>query len=123
VVHVPDIDAVVGGDVAYNGIHCWLAQSDRDKRQAWIASVDMIAALRPKIVVAGHRDPRASDDDVTAMLDATRTYIRDFDALVSECRTPAELIERMLVRHGNLGNPYTLWVAAAGVSKQLGLPA
>src|ERR1700677_712011 len=32
VVYIPDIDAVVGGDVAYNGIHCWLARTDHAKR-------------------------------------------------------------------------------------------
>jgi glyoxylase-like metal-dependent hydrolase (beta-lactamase superfamily II) len=119
VVHVPDLDAVVGGDVAYNGIHCWLAQTDHEKREGWIASLDTIAALNPKIVVAGHKAPDARDDDPPAILSATKTYIRDFDKLVTESRTPQELIDKMMQLHGERGNPYTLWTAADGVSQQL----
>jgi glyoxylase-like metal-dependent hydrolase (beta-lactamase superfamily II) len=119
VVHVPDIDAVVGGDVAYNGIHCWLAQTDHEKRVGWLASLDRIAALKPRILVAGHKDPAARDDDPSAILDATRTYIRDFDRFVPESRAPEDLIDKMMRIHGERGNPYTLWTAAFGVSKQL----
>jgi glyoxylase-like metal-dependent hydrolase (beta-lactamase superfamily II) len=119
VVHVPEIDAVVGGDVAYNGIHCWLAQTDHEMRKGWIASLDRIAALKPRILVAGHKDPDARDDDPDAMLAATKTYIRDFDRFVSQSRTPEDLIDKMMQIHGERGNPYTLWTAAFGVSKQL----
>ncbi len=34
VLHVPQLDAVVGGDVVYNGIHCWLAQTDAENAPA-----------------------------------------------------------------------------------------
>jgi glyoxylase-like metal-dependent hydrolase (beta-lactamase superfamily II) len=121
VVHVPDLDAVVGGDVAYNGIHCWLAQTDHEKREQWIASLDTIAALNPKIVVAGHKDPQARDDDPPAILAATKTYIRDFDRAVTQSHTPKELIDTMMQLHGERGNPYTLWTAAEGVAEQLGV--
>jgi glyoxylase-like metal-dependent hydrolase (beta-lactamase superfamily II) len=120
VVHAPDLDAVVGGDVAYNGIHCWLAFTDRDKRERWLAALDIIESLKPKTLVAGHKDPRARDDDPPAILDATRQYIRDFETSVSESATPQELIEKMMQLHGDRGNPYTLWVAADGVKDQLG---
>lgn len=92
-----------------------------DKREGWIASLDTIAALNPKIVVAGHKDPEARDDDPEAILTATKTYIRDFDKAVNESRTPEELIDTMMRLHGERGNPYTLWAAAAGVSQQLGV--
>lgn len=120
VVYAPDLHAVAGGDVAYNGIHCWMAQTDHQKREAWLAALDVIAALEPKTLVAGHKDPSARDDDPPAILDATRTYIGDFDAAVAESSTEQELIEKMMRLHGERGNPYTLWVAADGVKNQLG---
>jgi glyoxylase-like metal-dependent hydrolase (beta-lactamase superfamily II) len=119
VVHIPDLEAVVGGDVAYNGIHCWLAQTDPEKRKRWIASLDRIAALDPGIIVAGHKAPDARDDDPQAILAATKTYIRDFDRLVTESAAPKELIDKMMQLHGERGNPYTLWTAAYGVAEQL----
>ncbi len=118
IVHVPSLDAVIAGDVAYNGIHQWLAQTDHEKRMQWIASVEKIEALEPKIVVASHKRPDARDDDPAAILHNTRAYIRDFDRSLSESHSAQELVDRMMVLHGGLGNPYTLWTAAQGVFEQ-----
>ena len=54
-VHIPGLDAVVAGDIAYNGIHQWLAFTDHHKRLQWIASVEQVEQLGPRIVVAGQR--------------------------------------------------------------------
>jgi glyoxylase-like metal-dependent hydrolase (beta-lactamase superfamily II) len=118
IVYIPSLDAVVAGDVAYNGIHQWLAQTDHEKRMQWIASVEQIEALKPKIVVAGHKRPDARDDDPATILGDTKTYIRDFDQSLSESHSAQELVDKMIVRHGDLGNPYTLWTAAQGVFEQ-----
>jgi glyoxylase-like metal-dependent hydrolase (beta-lactamase superfamily II) len=118
IVHIPSLDAVVSGDIAYNGIHQWLAETDHAKRVEWIASVEQIEALDPKIVVAGHKRPDARDDDPASILGATKTYIRDFDRSLSESDSPQELVDRMMRLHGDLGNPYTLWTAAQAVFQQ-----
>jgi len=118
IVYIPSLDAVIAGDVAYNGIHQWLAQTDHDKRMQWIASVEKIEALEPKIVVASHKRPDARDDDPAAILGNTKSYIRNFDRSLSESHSAQELVDRMMVLHGGLGNPYTLWTAAQGVFEQ-----
>jgi transposase len=104
---------------AHQHVHCWLVQTDHEKREGWIASLDRIGALKPRTLVAGHKDPGAHDDGPEAILAATKSYIRDFDRFVPESRTPEELIDKMMQIHGERGNPYTLWTAAFGVSKQL----
>jgi glyoxylase-like metal-dependent hydrolase (beta-lactamase superfamily II) len=118
IVYIPSLDAVITGDVAYNGNHQWLAQTDHEKRMQWIASVEQIEALEPKIVVAGHKRPDARDDDTATILGDTKAYIRDFDRAVSESHSAQELVDKMIVLHGGLGNPYTLWTAAHGVFEQ-----
>ena len=118
IVHVPSLDAVIAGDVAYNGIHQWLAQTDHEKRMQWIASVEKIEALEPKIVVASHKRPDARDDNPAIILGNTKTYIRDFDRSLSESHSAQELVDAMMALHGGLGNPYTLWTAAQGVFEQ-----
>jgi glyoxylase-like metal-dependent hydrolase (beta-lactamase superfamily II) len=118
IVHIPSLDAVIAGDVAYNGIHQWLAQTDHEKRMGWIASVEKIEALQPRIVVASHKRPDARDDDPATILGNTKTYIRDFDRSLSESHSAQELVDRMMVLHGGRGNPYTLWTAAQGVFEQ-----
>src|SRR5437870_1407399 len=52
---VPSADAVVCGDVVYNNVHMMMYEADEAKREAWIASIDAVAALNAKTVVAGHK--------------------------------------------------------------------
>jgi hypothetical protein len=52
-VHIPALDAVVVGDVGYDGVHQFLAFTDHDKRLQWIASVEQVEQLNPRIVIAG----------------------------------------------------------------------
>ena len=56
--------------------------------------------------------------DPATILGDTKTYIRDFDQSLSESHSAQELADKMIVRHGDLGNPYTLWTAAQGVFEQ-----
>ncbi|WP_159083423.1 MBL fold metallo-hydrolase [Streptomyces sp. P3] len=110
--HVPQLDAVIAGDLAYNGIHQYLAATGPDEWVRWAASVDAVAALQPKIVVAGHRKPEASDHDGAAILANTREYLRDFTRLAAQVATAPELIEAMQARYPDHGNPATLMVSA-----------
>jgi glyoxylase-like metal-dependent hydrolase (beta-lactamase superfamily II) len=112
IVHVPDLATVVSGDVAYNGIHVWMAGSTPARRAHWMQALDQVEELAPKTIVVGHKDPSAPDDDATRILDETRRYITDFDEAVASSGSPEELVDRMLAKHGKLGNPYTLWLAA-----------
>ena len=123
VLHVPQLGAVIAGDVVYNGIHCWLAQSDSATRSAWLTSLASVASLKPKRVVAGHKRPNSSDEDASALIDATSTYIEDFGKLLPDSHSPEDLYKKMMDLHGNLGNPYTLWAACEGVASQLGKSA
>jgi glyoxylase-like metal-dependent hydrolase (beta-lactamase superfamily II) len=115
IVHIPDLDAVVAGDVAYNRIHMWLAQTDHDARLAWIASIDKIAALHPRLVVAGHQAPGTRDDDLDETINRSKKYIADFDEAERQSTSAQELVDRMVVLHRDRGNPFTLWNAATEV--------
>jgi hypothetical protein len=48
----------------------------------------------------------------------TKTYIRDFDQSLSESHSAQELVDKMMVLHSDLGNPYTLWRVAQSVVEQ-----
>jgi hypothetical protein len=53
--YVPSIDLVGGGDVFYNQCHMMVAASTPQSRVNWIADLDRLAALNPKVAVAGHK--------------------------------------------------------------------
>jgi glyoxylase-like metal-dependent hydrolase (beta-lactamase superfamily II) len=109
ILHVPDIRLVVAGDAAYNDVHQYLAESDSRGRQDWLAALDVIEALGPKAVVAGHK--RYGKDDSPRILDQTRQYIRDFDRLDGETATAEELYWQMLAMYPDRVNPGALWLS------------
>ena len=110
VLHVPSLGLVVAGDVAYNDVHVYLAESDHNKRMEWIRALDVIEGLHPRAVVAGHK--RAGRADDPKIIDETRTYIRDFDRIAENTRTADELYEQMLSVYPDRVNPGSLWSSA-----------
>ena len=112
IVHVPDMQAVLSGDIAYNNIHMWLWNSTPDARKAWLTSLDAVADLKPSTIITGHKDPDAPDDNAARVLDQSRSYIEDFDQVVAKSGTPLEVIDAMLAKYPAYGNRYTLFAAA-----------
>ena len=112
IVHVPDMQAICSGDIVYNNIHMWLRNSTPDSRQAWLASLDAVAALKPSTIITGHKDPDAPDDNAARVLDQSRRYIEDFGQTVAKSSTPPGVIEAMLAKYPAYGNRYTLFAAA-----------
>jgi glyoxylase-like metal-dependent hydrolase (beta-lactamase superfamily II) len=110
VLHVPSIGLTVAGDVAYNDVHVYLAESDHDRRLEWLRALDVIDGLHPRAVIAGHKRPGRPDDP--AIVDETRSYIRDFDRIVEHTRTAKDLYEQMLALYPHRVNPGALWSSA-----------
>jgi len=112
--HVPSIGLVVAGDAAYNDVHLYLAESNAQKRQEWIAALDRIESLKPRAVVASHKRPE--NDDSPRIIEETRQYIRDFDRLAGTTKSAQELYDKMLEIYPNRVNPgWALWSSARAV--------
>jgi glyoxylase-like metal-dependent hydrolase (beta-lactamase superfamily II) len=112
--HVPSVGLVVAGDAAYNDVHLYLAESNEQTRQQWIAALDKIESLNPRAVVASHKRPDAPDKP--EILEETRRYICDFDRLVKTTTTARELYDAMLDLYPNRINPgWALWGSARAV--------
>jgi glyoxylase-like metal-dependent hydrolase (beta-lactamase superfamily II) len=112
VVHVPALGLVVSGDVVYNQTHMWLRGSTPESRVSWKRALDAVENLGADKIIAGHRHPRAIDDDAQRQIEESRRYIADFEAALARSSSPLDLIDRMMSIHGDRANPYTLWVAA-----------
>ena len=108
--HVPSADAVITGDVTYNNVHMMMYEADEAKREAWIESIDAVAALNPKIVVAGHKSVGAEDRPEN--LAASQQYLRDFTTVANKGGTVEDLVHGMLELHGERDQPHTLWISA-----------
>ena len=113
--HVPSIGLIVAGDVVYNGIHLYLAETDTQSRLDWISALDKLEALNPKAVVAGHKLPE-NDDDPRNIAE-TRRYLLDFNRLDETTKTARDLYDAMLELHPNRANPGSLWSGANAAKK------
>ena len=112
VLHVPELDAVIVGDIAYNGIHQMLGLGGPAEWEAWIGSIDVIERLNPRTVVVGHKKPEASDEDVSVILGGTRAYIRDFAQAAASADSVEALIAAMRAKYPDHGNLTTLVFSA-----------
>jgi len=100
---IPSLETVLAGDIAFNGVHPWLGSSDPASRAAWKQSLEKLAALHPKAVVAGHkRDLRGPDSP--AVLDFMRRYLTDFEAGKKASTTPDALIALLKGKYPDLAD-------------------
>jgi len=112
--HVPSVGLVVAGDVVYNDVHLYLAESNAQTRREWIAALDKIESLNPRAVIAGHKRP--GNDDSPRIIEETRQYIRDFDRVAGKTTTARELYDKMLELYPVRINPGgALWLSARAV--------
>jgi glyoxylase-like metal-dependent hydrolase (beta-lactamase superfamily II) len=112
IVHVPDIGLVVAGDAIYNEIHPMLGLATPDEWGDWIDTVDTIADLRPRMIVAGHRRPDGDDYATETMIAQTRSYIADFAAAHATAKDAEELVKIISAKYPHHGNLWTLQFSA-----------
>lgn len=91
--HVPSIDLVVGGDVLYNQCHMFVGETTPQSRENWIAALDRLAALKPKIAVAGHK--KTSAPDTPQAIEDSKRYLRDFGRLKETAASEQQLFDEM----------------------------
>jgi glyoxylase-like metal-dependent hydrolase (beta-lactamase superfamily II) len=115
--HVPSQGLIVAGDVVYNGIHPYLAETDTQSRLRWIAALDKLEALKPTTVIAGHKIPESGDDPRD--IGRTRQYMLDFNRLDETTTTARELYDAMLELHPDRANPGSLWTGAQRAKKRV----
>ena len=109
--NVPEIGLVVAGDAVYNDVHLHLSESTSPgTRREWLAALDLIEALHPRAVIAGHQ--RAGRHDGPEIIEETRQYLHDFDRLAARTSTALDLYEQMLALYSERINPSVLWESA-----------
>ena len=108
--HIPELKAVIVGDIAYNDVHPTLIDSDHDKREAWIDTLAEIQALAPEIVVAAHRREDAPND--ARVLADTISYLEEANRVLAGEPSAAEFIGHMLAAHPTRQNVTTVIYSA-----------
>ncbi|WP_053850130.1 MBL fold metallo-hydrolase [Streptomyces sp. NRRL B-24085] len=116
VLHVPDLELVVAGDVIYNGVHQYLAESANGGRDAWRRAISVVEDLRPRHIVTGHKN-KELDDDAERAIAETRLYLDAVDELLAKHEEPLDFFNAMLDRFPDRLNPGALWGGAVALYK------
>ncbi|MFF8374775.1 MBL fold metallo-hydrolase [Streptomyces sp. NPDC015661] len=94
--------AILGGVLLFQREHVWVADTaTAEQRAAWIALLDEMAALNPRLVVPGHRLP-GTPADASAIAD-TREYLTSFEKELAQAADGAALTEALVKRYPDHG--------------------
>jgi glyoxylase-like metal-dependent hydrolase (beta-lactamase superfamily II) len=110
VLHVPSIGLVVAGDAVYNGVHQYIYESGNGGLRRWIDALDLVDALDPRAVVAGHKNRDRPDDP--ASIELTRGYLLNVERLLAEKPTARAFYDQMIGLYPDWLNPGPLWYGA-----------
>ncbi|MEV6562109.1 MBL fold metallo-hydrolase [Nocardia sp. NPDC051756] len=108
VLHVPSLGLVVAGDVAYNGVHQFLAEGGHGGLDAWLRALDTVRSLNPRAVIAGHKNPKLPDDP--RILDQTSDYLRTAQRLLAQGLSAETFIEQLLSSYPDRLNATTAYL-------------
>jgi glyoxylase-like metal-dependent hydrolase (beta-lactamase superfamily II) len=94
---IPEQRILIAGDVVFNNMHVYTAETDRKARGRWLSSLNTIRALQPSVVIPGHSKVGAPLDGSTAVA-FTETYLLAFEEELTKATDPDGLIKAMKER-------------------------
>jgi glyoxylase-like metal-dependent hydrolase (beta-lactamase superfamily II) len=94
---VPGQRILIAGDVLFNGMHVYTAETDSKARGEWLNSLQKIRELKPSVVIPGHSKVGATLDASTAV-DFTENYLLAFEEELKKVKDPDGLIKAMKER-------------------------
>jgi glyoxylase-like metal-dependent hydrolase (beta-lactamase superfamily II) len=94
---IPGQRILITGDVLFNNMHVYTAETDSEAREKWLNSLNKIRELKPSVVIPGHSKVGASLDATTAV-DFTENYLLVFEEELKKAKDPDSLINIMKER-------------------------
>jgi glyoxylase-like metal-dependent hydrolase (beta-lactamase superfamily II) len=94
---IPGQRILIAGDVLFNNMHVYTAETDSTARGRWLNSLQKIRELKPSVVVPGHSKVGAPLDASTAV-DFTENYLLVFEEELKKAKDADSLINTMKQR-------------------------
>jgi glyoxylase-like metal-dependent hydrolase (beta-lactamase superfamily II) len=91
---IPEQRILITGDVLFNNMHVYTAETDSKARGKWLNSLQRIRELKPSVVVPGHSKVGAPLDASTAV-DFTENYLLVFEEELKKAKDPDSFINTM----------------------------
>jgi len=94
---IPGQRILIAGDVLFNNMHVYTAETDSKAREKWLNSLNKIRELKPAVVIPGHSKVGASLDANTAV-DFTENYLLAFEEELKRAKDSDSLVNTMRER-------------------------
>jgi glyoxylase-like metal-dependent hydrolase (beta-lactamase superfamily II) len=94
---IPGQRILISGDVLFNNMHVYTAETDTKARGKWLNSINKIRELKPSVVIPGHSKVGAPLDASSAV-DFTENYLLVFEEELKKAKDPDSLINTMKER-------------------------
>jgi len=94
---IPGQRILIAGDVLFNDMHVYTAETDSKARGNWLNSLHKIRELKPSVVIPGHSKVGAPLDASTAV-DFTENYLFVFEEELKKAKDPDSLMNAMKQR-------------------------
>jgi glyoxylase-like metal-dependent hydrolase (beta-lactamase superfamily II) len=94
---IPGQRILIAGDVLFNNMHVYTAETDSNARAKWLNSLNEIRELKASVVIPGHSNVGAPLDASTAV-DFTENYLFVFEEELKKAKDSDSLINTMKAR-------------------------
>jgi glyoxylase-like metal-dependent hydrolase (beta-lactamase superfamily II) len=94
---IPEQKILITGDVVFNDMHVYTAETDSKAREKWLNSLNRVRELKPSVVIPGHSKVGAPLDASSAV-DFTENYLSAFDEELKKAKDPDSFINAMKER-------------------------
>jgi glyoxylase-like metal-dependent hydrolase (beta-lactamase superfamily II) len=94
---IPGQRILIAGDVLFNNMHVYTAETDSKARGKWLNSLNKIRELKPSVVIPGHSKVGALLDSSTAV-DLTENYLLVFEKELKTAKDSDSFINTMKER-------------------------
>jgi glyoxylase-like metal-dependent hydrolase (beta-lactamase superfamily II) len=94
---IPGQRILIAGDVLFNYMHVYTAETDSKARGKWLTSINKVRELKPSVVIPGHSKVGAPLDASSA-IDFTENYLLVFEEELKKAKDSDGLIDAMKER-------------------------
>jgi glyoxylase-like metal-dependent hydrolase (beta-lactamase superfamily II) len=115
-VWIPSLKTAITGDIVYDSVFPWTAETTPEARKAWSGTLDKLSALKPEQVVPGHQqaDKKLNPESITF----TKNYLTAFDEALSVSKTPAELQGKIKTKYPDTALEVVLKIGSEAAFKK-----
>jgi glyoxylase-like metal-dependent hydrolase (beta-lactamase superfamily II) len=91
---LPGQKALIAGDVVFNDLHVYTAETDIIARRRWLDTLRKIRELKPAVVIPGHSKVGAPINATSAVA-FTEKYLLTFEEELAKAQEPDDLVRAM----------------------------